>query len=74
MGYRRCTKTDSRHGAIYNTTGKDIKGAGCITHPDWNMGFTGKLDNIILTKCDCIHPSKIKISKQLKLSEDDKVW
>lgn len=60
-------KTDSRFSAIYKITGKDIKESGCIAYPDWNMGFTGKLDNMVLTKCDCIHPSKIKL-------EDDKVW
>ena len=56
-------------GAIYKTTGKDIKECGCDVHPDWILSETNsKLENIILTKCKCLLPNKIKLIK------DDIKW
>jgi len=61
---RSKNKDKSEYGTIYSINGKDIKNLGCNIHPDWNMGFAGKLDNIVLLNCMCIPKTKLKIIKE----------
>ena len=52
----------SKDSFVYTIKGKDIN-KDCMAYPDWNIGFIGKLDSIVLFGCDCISSDKLKDKK-----------